>query len=52
MLAFHDVFMLDGNELGCTSVIEHEIQIIDSEPFKEQFRQIPPLLLEDVCTSL
>ena len=25
MLAFHDVFALDGNELGCTSMVEHEI---------------------------
>ena len=26
--------------------------INDSEPFKEQFRHIPPLLLEEVHTSL
>ena len=52
MLSFHDVFALDGNELGCTSVVEHEIQITDSEPFKEWFRHIPPLLLEEVHASL
>ena len=52
MLSFHDVFTLDGNELGCTSVVEHEIRITNSEPFKEWFRHIPPLLLEEVCTSL
>ena len=40
ILAFHDIFTLDGNELGCTSVIEHEIRINNSEPFKEQFRCI------------
>ena len=46
--AFHDIFVLDGNELGCTSAIEHEIQINNSEPFKEWFRCIPlPLLDED-----
>ena len=38
VLIFHDVFALDGSELGCTSVVEHEIQITDSEPFKECFR--------------
>ena len=27
VLAYHDVFMLDSNELGCTSAIEHEIRI-------------------------
>ena len=51
VLAFHNIFALDGNELHCTSAIEHKICINDSEPFKEQFRCIPPPLLE-VCTSL
>ena len=52
VLAFHDIFALEGNELGCTSAVEHEIHITDSEPFKEWFRHIPPLLLEEVCASL
>ena len=52
VLAFHDIFMLDANELGCTSVIEHEIHINNSEPFKEWFRCISPLLLDEVYTSL
>ena len=52
ILAFHDIFMLEGNELGCTSATEHEICIRDREPFKEQFRCIPPMVLEEVCTSL
>ena len=52
MLSFHDVFTLDGNELGCTNTVEHEIRITDSESFKEQFRCIPPPLLEEVRTLL
>ena len=52
ILAFHDIFALDGNELGCMSAIEHKIHINNSEPFKEWFRHIPPLLLEEVHTSL
>ena len=44
--------MLEGNELGCTSAIEHKICIKNSEPFKEQFWHIPPPLLEEVHTSL
>ena len=44
--------MLEGNELGCTSAVEHEIRITDSKPFKEWFRHIPPLLLEEVHASL
>ena len=35
VLAFHDIFMLDGNELSCMSAIEHKICISDSESFKE-----------------
>ena len=52
VLDYHDVFTLESNELGCTSAIEHEIRIDNSEPFKEQFRCIPPPLLEEVHTSL
>ena len=52
VLAYHDVFALESNELGCTSAIEHEICLKNSEPFKERFRHIPPPLLEEVHTSL
>ena len=52
MLSFHDVFALDDNELGCTSVVEHDIQITNSDPFKEHFRQIPQPLLEEVRALL
>ena len=52
VLAYHDLFALESNELGCTSAIEHEICIKNSEPFKEQFQCIPPPLLEEVCASL
>ena len=51
-LAYHDVFTLESNELGCTSAIEHEICIENDEPFKERFWHIPPPLLEEVRTSL
>ena len=36
-LAYHDMFTLESNELGCTSAIEHEIHIKNGEPFKERF---------------
>ena len=52
VLAYHDVFVLESNELGCTSAIEHEIRIENDEPFKEQFQRIPLPLLEEVHTSL
>ena len=30
VLAFHDIFTLEGSELGCTSMVKHEIHITDS----------------------
>ena len=52
VLAYHDVFALESNKLGCTSAIKHEIRIENDEPFKERFQCIPPSLLEEVRTSL
>ena len=52
VLAYYDVFVLESNELGCTSAIEHEICIENDEPFKEWFWHIPLSLLEEVCASL
>ena len=52
VLAYHDVFALESNELGCTSAIEHEIRIKNNEPFKEWFRCIPLPLLEEARTCL
>ena len=52
VLAYHDVFALESNELGCTSAIEHEIHIENDKPFKERFWHIPLPLLEEVCASL
>ena len=52
VLTYHDVFVLESNELGCTSAIEHEIRIENDEPFKEWFRHIHPPLLEEVRASL
>ena len=52
VLAYHNVFASESNELGCTSTIEHEICIENDEPFKEWFWHIPPPLIEEVRTSL
>ena len=42
ILAYHDMFALESNELSCTSAIKHDICIKNSEPFKEWFQHIPP----------
>ena len=49
---FHDVFSLDPAELGCTHSTEYTIKVTDNTPFKEHFRQIPPLMVEEVRNHL
>ena len=49
---YHDMFSLDPVELGCTHSIEHTIKVTDDTPFKEQFRWIPPPMVEEVRNHL
>ena len=49
---YHDVFSLDQAELGCTHSTEHAIKVTDDTPFKEHFRQIPPLMVDEVRDHL
>ena len=35
---YHDVFLVDPAELGCTHSTEHIIKVTDDTPFKERFR--------------
>ena len=49
---YHNVFSLDPMELGCTHSTEHMIKVMDDTPFKEQFRWIPPPLVEEVWNHL
>ena len=49
---YHDIFSLDPAELGCTHSMEHTIKMTDDTPFKEQFRWIPPPMVEEVRNHL
>ena len=49
---YHNVFSLNPAELGCTHSTEHIIKVTDDTPFKEQFRQIPSPLVEEVRNHL
>ena len=49
---YHNVFSLDLAELGCTHSMEHTIKVTDDTPFKEQFRRIPPPMVEEVRSYL
>ena len=49
---YHNVFLLDLVELGCTHSTKHTIKVTDDTQFKEQFRQIPPPMVEEVRNHL
>ena len=49
---YNDVFPLDLAEFGCIHTTEHTIKVTDDTPFKEQFRQIPPPMVEKVRNHL
>ena len=52
LMEYHDIFSFDKNGIGCTDVAEHIIELVDEEPFKEQFRQISLPLLDEVWEHL
>ena len=45
---YHDIFMLEDGEMGCTEATEHRIEVSDPKSFKERPRNIPSCLLEKV----
>ena len=48
LLEFHSVFSLEPNEMGCTNMREHIIEVTNNEPFRERFRRIAPLMVDEV----
>ena len=52
LMEHHHIFSLDKNKIGCTDTVEHIIELMDDEPFKERFRRIAPPLLEEVRENL
>ena len=49
---YHNVFLLESSEIGCTHSTKHVIKVTDDTPFKEWFRWIPLPLVEEVCTHV
>ena len=52
LMEHHKIFSLEPNEIGCTDAAEHIIELLDTEPFKEQFNHIAPPLVEEVRENL
>ena len=51
---YHDIFFLEKQDMGHTKVAEHKIVLkdLDTPPFKERFRRIPPPQLDEVREHL
>ena len=49
---YHNIFMLEDGEMGCTKAAEHKIEVMDPRPFKERLRNIPSGLLDEVKEHL
>ena len=48
LMEHHHIFSLDKNKIGCTDTVEHIIELMEDELFKERSRRIAPPLLEEV----
>ena len=44
LMEHHHIFSLDKNEIGCMDTVKHVIELMDDEPFQQQFWQIAPPL--------
>ncbi|XP_052464763.1 uncharacterized protein LOC128021529 [Carassius gibelio] len=45
---YQDVFAKDDGDLGCTTLIEHHIPLLDNVPVRQRHRRIPPSQWEAV----
>lgn len=45
-------FAATEGDVGCTTVVEHRIPLIDNTPIKAPYRRITPSLLEEIRTHL
>ena len=54
LMEFHHIFSLEPNEIGCTNVAKHVIELLpdQDEPFKERFRRISLHEVEEVRQHL
>ena len=52
MSGWKHVFSQGSTDLGCTRLVQHEINLEDETPFKEPYRHIPPALMQEVREHL
>ena len=51
---YHDIFSIEKHDMGHTNATKHKIVLkdLDTPPFKERFRRIPPPQLGEVREHL
>ena len=49
---YSETFSKNDLDLGKCDILKHDIQLTDSQPFKERYRRIPPHLFEEVKQHL
>ena len=49
---YADVFSRKGEELGCTTTVQHRIHTEDDIPVNQRYRRIPPNQFEDAKEHL
>ena len=49
---YHDIFVLEDGEMGCTTAEEHKIEVTNPRPFKERPQNIPSGILNEVKEHL
>jgi hypothetical protein len=52
LMGMHEAFALEPGELGCTSIIEHEINLDNEVPFKERYRKLAAPMVQEVRQAL
>ena len=52
LVEYHDIFVLEDGEMGCTKAAEIKIEVTDPRPFKERLMNIPSGLLDEVKEHL
>ena len=52
LLQYSDIFSKGDFDIGCTSVIKHRIDVVNTVPFKQRHRYIPPSMYEEVKDHL
>ena len=45
-------FSVSDFDLGHSTIVEHNIELTDQRPFREQYRPIPPSMYDEVKTHL